>query len=93
VCERVADKKLVSGSHATIRLVNLYPNYFVVALDSMEYCASLKNLRSLEGKSNWVFVKVGEPASLAPRMLGACEGAREAWELTLSSSSGQHSVD
>jgi dTDP-D-glucose 4,6-dehydratase len=45
----------------------MYPTYFVVALDSMEYCASLKNLRSLEGKPNWVFVKVGAAESVTPR--------------------------
>ncbi len=46
-----------SGSHAAIRLVKTYPTYFVVAFDSMEYCASLKNLRSVEGAPNFVFVK------------------------------------
>ena len=32
----------LSGSHATIRLVNQYPNYFIIGFDSLEYCASLK---------------------------------------------------
>ncbi|GMH44072.1 hypothetical protein BSKO_12006 [Bryopsis sp. KO-2023] len=45
------------ASHVVIRIVNRYPQYKVVVLDKLDYCASLKNLSSVEGKPNFKFVK------------------------------------
>ena len=47
-----------SGSHVVIRLVNKYPNYKIVNLDKLDYCASLKNLESVAKKPNYSFVRV-----------------------------------
>ncbi|GMH39689.1 hypothetical protein BSKO_07587 [Bryopsis sp. KO-2023] len=45
------------GSHVTTRLVNNYPQYKVVVLDKLEYCATLNNLRSCQDKPNFKFIK------------------------------------
>ncbi|KAK4490897.1 hypothetical protein RD792_001612 [Penstemon davidsonii] len=45
------------ASHVTIRLVNLYPNYKIVALDKLDYCSSLKNLCPCFSFPNFKFVK------------------------------------
>lgn len=61
-CEQKCLKtKIKSGSHVTIRLVNQYPNYMVIGFDSMEYCASKKNLDTVEGKPNFKFMEVRGP--------------------------------
>jgi len=45
------------GSHVSIRLVNNFPNYLVLGFDSLEYCASLKNLESIIAKPNFKFIQ------------------------------------
>lgn len=45
------------GSHVVILLVERYPNYFVVNLDKLDYCASLENLECLKGKKNYKFIQ------------------------------------
>ena len=45
------------GSHVVRRFVNLYPQYQIVNLDSLTYAGNLENLRDIEGKDNYVFVK------------------------------------
>lgn len=45
------------ASHVTIRLVNNYPDYKIVVLDKMDYCASLNNLSSVADKPNFKFIK------------------------------------
>lgn len=45
------------ASHVVLRLVNNYPEYKVVVLDKLDYCASLNNLRSIKDKPNFKFVK------------------------------------
>ncbi|PNH01273.1 putative rhamnose biosynthetic enzyme 3 [Tetrabaena socialis] len=45
------------ASHVVIRLCTLYPHYKVVVLDKLDYCASTKNLASLESKHNFRFIK------------------------------------
>ncbi|PNH00644.1 putative rhamnose biosynthetic enzyme 3 [Tetrabaena socialis] len=45
------------ASHVVLRLCTLYPHYKVVVLDKLDYCASTKNLASLEGKPNFRFIK------------------------------------
>lgn len=45
------------GSHVVILLVERYPEYFIVNLDKLDYCASLKNLEFLKGKPNYKFIQ------------------------------------
>nr|HPF94304.1 dTDP-glucose 4,6-dehydratase [Tenuifilaceae bacterium] len=45
------------GSHVVRRFVNKYPNYLIVNLDCLTYAGNLENLRDIEGKSNYRFVK------------------------------------
>jgi dTDP-glucose 4,6-dehydratase len=45
------------GSHMVIHLVKNYPQYFVLNLDKLDYCASTHLLTSIENCSNYEFVK------------------------------------
>ena len=45
------------GSHVVRRFVNKYPNYLIVNLDCLTYAGNLENLRDVEAKSNYRFVK------------------------------------
>ena len=45
------------ASHVVILLVKKYPNYRIVNYDMLDYCASLKNLASIENMPNYKFVK------------------------------------
>jgi UDP-glucose 4,6-dehydratase len=45
------------ASHVATRLVLNYPHYKVVALDCMDYCASLSNLSQIIDKPNFKFIK------------------------------------
>eukprot|EP00775_Hariotina_reticulata_P007287 gene7287-7500_t len=45
------------ASHVAIRLVERYPQYKVVVLDKLDYCASLNNLSSVLSKANCKFIK------------------------------------
>nr|MBS0038380.1 dTDP-glucose 4,6-dehydratase [Saprospiraceae bacterium] len=45
------------GSHLTIYLVNKYPDYLVVNLDKLTYAGNLENLKSIENKENYHFIK------------------------------------
>ena len=45
------------GSHVVRRMVNRYPDYRIVNLDKLTYAGNLENLRDVEGKSNYTFVK------------------------------------
>ncbi|KAK3699408.1 hypothetical protein QZH41_018566 [Actinostola sp. cb2023] len=44
------------GSHVVILLVERYPDYYVVNLDKLDYCASLKNLKKIQDKPNYKFI-------------------------------------
>src|SRR5690606_37612694 len=46
------------GSHVVRRFVNQYPNYTVVNLDSLTYAGNLANLKDIERKPNYRFVKM-----------------------------------
>ena len=39
-------------------LVNKYPQYKIVNLDCLDYCATLNNLKEVENKPNYKFVEV-----------------------------------
>lgn len=45
------------GSHVVRHFVNTYPNYEIVNLDKLTYAGNLENLKDIEGKSNYRFVK------------------------------------
>ncbi len=45
------------GSHLTRLFVNKYPGYIIVNLDKLTYAGNLENLRDIEDKPNYNFVK------------------------------------
>lgn len=45
------------GSHVVRLFANKYPNYRIVNFDKLTYAGNLSNLKDLEGKENYVFVK------------------------------------
>ncbi len=45
------------GSHLIRLLVNKYPDYHIVNLDLLTYAGNLENLKDVESKSNYTFVK------------------------------------
>jgi dTDP-glucose 4,6-dehydratase len=45
------------GSHLTRLFVNKYPFYQVINLDKLTYAGNLENLRDIENKPNYTFVK------------------------------------
>ena len=45
------------GSHLTRLFVNKYPDYQIVNLDKLTYAGNLENLKDIEDKPNYTFVK------------------------------------
>jgi dTDP-glucose 4,6-dehydratase len=45
------------GSHVVRLFVNKYPNYRIVNLDALTYAGNLENLKDIEEKDNYTFVK------------------------------------
>ena len=45
------------GSHLIRLLVNKYPNYRIINVDKLTYCGNLDNLKDVENKENYVFIK------------------------------------
>lgn len=45
------------GSHVVRRLVNNYPDYQIVNLDALTYAGNLANLKDIEQKPNYTFVR------------------------------------
>lgn len=45
------------GSHVVRLFVNKYPDYRIINLDKLTYAGNLANLRDLEGRENYTFVK------------------------------------
>ena len=45
------------GSHLVRLLVNKYPNYHIVNMDLLTYAGNLENLKDIENKENYTFVK------------------------------------
>ena len=45
------------GSHVVRLFVNKYPDYKIVNLDKLTYAGNLANLKDVEGKPNYTFVK------------------------------------
>lgn len=45
------------GNHVVRLFVNKYPDYRIVCYDKLTYAGNLENLKDLEGRPNYVFVK------------------------------------
>ena len=45
------------GSHVVRLFVNKYPDYRIVNLDKLTYAGNLANLRDIEDRPNYTFVK------------------------------------
>jgi dTDP-glucose 4,6-dehydratase len=45
------------GSHLTRLFVNKYPDYKIINLDKLTYAGNLENLKDIEDKPNYTFVK------------------------------------
>ncbi len=45
------------GSHVVRLFVNSYPDYHIVNLDKLTYAGNLENLKDVENKSNYEFIK------------------------------------
>lgn len=45
------------GSHLTTLLVNKYPEYLIINLDKLTYAGNLENLKPIEDKPNYQFIK------------------------------------
>ena len=45
------------GSHVVRLFVNKYPEYLIYNLDALTYAGNLENLRDIEKKTNYVFIK------------------------------------
>lgn len=45
------------GSHVVRLFVNKYPNYHIFNLDALTYAGNLENLKDVENKSNYTFIK------------------------------------
>ncbi|CAF1119823.1 unnamed protein product [Rotaria sp. Silwood1] len=45
------------GSHVVRLFVNKYPNYHIVNFDALTYAGNLENLRDIENKKNYTFIK------------------------------------
>ena len=45
------------GSHLIRLLVNKYPEYHIINMDTLTYAGNLKNLKDIESKNNYSFVK------------------------------------
>lgn len=45
------------GSHVVRRFVNTYPDYQIINLDKLTYAGNLENLRDIEDKPNYRFIK------------------------------------
>ena len=45
------------GSHIVRLFVNKYPEYHIINLDKLTYAGNLANLKDIEDKPNYTFVK------------------------------------
>ena len=45
------------GSHVVRLFINKYPNYKIINLDKLTYAGNLANLKDVEHKPNYTFVK------------------------------------
>jgi len=45
------------GSHLTIQFVKKYPEYHIINVDKLTYAGNLENLKEIEGRNNYTFVR------------------------------------
>ncbi|XP_078259158.1 dTDP-D-glucose 4,6-dehydratase isoform X2 [Rhinoraja longicauda] len=45
------------ASHVIICLLERYPDYLIINLDKLDYCASLKNLKTVSSRKNYKFIQ------------------------------------
>ena len=45
------------GSNFVKYMVDRYPDYNIINLDALTYCGNLENLKDIENKDNYSFVK------------------------------------
>lgn len=45
------------GSHLVCSLVNRYPEWRIINLDSLDYCCSPRSLESIENRTNYTFIR------------------------------------
>ena len=45
------------GSHLVRLFVNKYSNYHIINMDKLTYAGNLENLKDIEGKKNYTFLK------------------------------------
>src|SRR5690606_40585197 len=45
------------GSHVVRRMVNTYPDYEIINLDKLTYAGNLENLKDIEDRPNYRFIK------------------------------------
>ena len=45
------------GSHVVRLFVNKYPEYHIINLDKLTYAGNLANLKDIEAKPNYTFIK------------------------------------
>lgn len=45
------------GSHVVRRFVNKYPNYHIFNLDALTYAGNLENIKDIQDKPNYTFIK------------------------------------
>lgn len=45
------------GSHVVRRMTSRYPDYRIVCFDALTYAGNLENLKDLEGRKNYTFIK------------------------------------
>lgn len=45
------------GSHVVREFVNKYPDYHIINLDALTYAGNLENLKDIENKPNYTFIK------------------------------------
>ena len=45
------------GSHLVRLLVNKYPDYHIINMDVLTYAGNLENLKDIENKENYTFIK------------------------------------
>lgn len=57
------------GSHVVRRFVTQYPQYEIINLDALTYAGNLANLKDIEDKSNYRFVKIDITDSAAVNQL------------------------
>lgn len=48
----------IIGSHVVRLFVNKYPDYKIINLDKLTYAGNLANLKDIESKSSYSFVKM-----------------------------------